>query len=51
MQQLVLHHIGAVWSHTGHKILVQHAPERAVIIDISNYYPHRDGNIAALDDG
>ncbi|MGO4250573.1 hypothetical protein AB4Y87_25565 [Paenarthrobacter sp. RAF54_2] len=33
------------------KILVQHAPERAVIIDISNYYPHRDGNIAALDDG
>lgn len=24
---------------------------RAVIIDTSNYYPHRDGNIAALDHG
>lgn len=33
------------------KALVQHSPERAVIIDTSNYYPHRDGNIAALDDG
>lgn len=33
------------------KALVAQAPEDAVIIDTSNYYPHRDGNIAAVDEG
>lgn len=33
------------------KALVEQAPNEAVIIDTSNYYPHRDGNIAAVDDG
>ncbi|PPG27220.1 NADPH-dependent F420 reductase [Pseudoclavibacter sp. RFBB5] len=31
--------------------LVRAAPEAAVIIDTSNYYPLRDGHIPALDDG
>lgn len=33
------------------KTLVAQAPSDAVIIDTSNYYPHRDGNIAAVDGG
>jgi 8-hydroxy-5-deazaflavin:NADPH oxidoreductase len=33
------------------KPLVANAPDDAIIIDTSNYYPHRDGNIAAVDDG
>lgn len=31
--------------------LVRNAPAGAIIIDTSNYYPPRDGNIAALDGG
>lgn len=31
--------------------LIEQLPEDAVVIDTSNYYPHRDGNIAAVDDG
>lgn len=31
--------------------LVADAPQDALVIDTSNYYPHRDGNIAAIDDG
>lgn len=30
---------------------IRQVPDDAVIIDTSNYYPHRDGNIAAVDDG
>lgn len=31
--------------------LVRRAPADSVIIDTSNYYPHRDGDIAPVDDG
>jgi predicted dinucleotide-binding enzyme len=31
--------------------LIRNAPDAAVIIDTSNYYPLRDGSIPALDDG
>lgn len=31
--------------------LIDQLPEDAVVIDTSNYYPHRDGNIAAVDEG
>lgn len=31
--------------------LVKQLPDDVVVIDTSNYYPHRDGNIAAVDDG
>jgi predicted dinucleotide-binding enzyme len=31
--------------------LVAQLPGDAVVIDTSNYYPHRDGNFAAVDDG
>ena len=31
--------------------LVAQAPDGAVVIDTSNYYPHRDGNIDAVDRG
>lgn len=33
------------------KPLVDALPDAAVVLDTSNYYPLRDGNIAALDDG
>lgn len=33
------------------RALVEKLPEDAVVIDTSNYYPHRDGNIQAVDDG
>lgn len=31
--------------------LVKRLPDDVIVIDTSNYYPHRDGNIAAIDDG
>lgn len=31
--------------------LLADVPEETVVIDTSNYYPHRDGNIAAIDNG
>jgi 8-hydroxy-5-deazaflavin:NADPH oxidoreductase len=31
--------------------LVDHLPDGAVVLDTSNYYPFRDGRIAALDEG
>jgi predicted dinucleotide-binding enzyme len=31
--------------------LVERMPDDAVVIDTSNYYPHRDGNIDAVDSG
>lgn len=31
--------------------LIEQLPDDAVVIDTSNYYPHRDGNIAAVDEG
>lgn len=31
--------------------LIDQLPADAVLIDTSNYYPHRDGNIAAVDEG
>jgi predicted dinucleotide-binding enzyme len=33
------------------RTLVEQAPDDAVVIDTSNYYPHRDGNIDAVDRG
>lgn len=33
------------------KPLIEQLPDDAVVIDTSNYYPHRDGNIAAVDEG
>lgn len=31
--------------------LVKRLPDDVIVIDTSNYYPHRDGNIAAVDEG
>ena len=33
------------------KAVVEQLPDDAVVIDTSNYYPHRDGNIDAVDRG
>lgn len=40
-----LHRVPAVAKH------VRTAPAQAIIVDTSNYFPVRDGNIAALDEG